>query len=209
MNDDAPVPEDAPDDTDEDGTLTHEGDLSVLRYRRRIAHSQEKVWRALTEDEHLAGWFPTTIEGARVAGAPLHFSFRESEGEPFEGEMLAFDPPACMELRWADDVLRFELVADGAGCVLSLTVTFPEQGKAARDAAGWHVCLEQLGFLCAGEPLPWRPPDRWRAVHVRYVERLGPAASIIGPPEEWERVHSADAVADPNRVTVPTDDSAR
>ena len=57
----------------------------------------------------------------------------------------------CMELRWADDILRFELEADGPGCVLRLTVTFPEHGKAARDAAGWHVCLEQLGSECAGD----------------------------------------------------------
>ena len=83
-------------------------------------------------------------KGSGAAGAPLHFSFRQSEGEPFDGEMLAFVPPSLMELRWADDVLRFELEPDGAGCILRLTVTFPEHGKAARDAAGWHVCLEQL-----------------------------------------------------------------
>ena len=62
---------DDPQDTDEDGTLTHDGDLSVLRYRRRLAHSQDKVWRALTEDEHVAGWFPTTIEGERVGRGPV------------------------------------------------------------------------------------------------------------------------------------------
>ena len=84
--------------------------------------------------------------------------------------------------------------------MLSLTVTFPEHDKAARDAAGWHVCLEQLGFVCAGDPLPWRPPDRWRAVHARYVERLGTEASTIGPPEEWERVHGASGA---DRDTVP------
>jgi uncharacterized protein YndB with AHSA1/START domain len=171
-------------DVDADGTLEYDGELSVLRFRRRLAHSQDKVWRALTEDDHLVGWFPTTIEGGRAAGAPLRFSFRNAEGEPFDGEMLVFDPPACMELRWGDDLLRFELVAEGTGCVLSMTVTFPEHGKAARDAAGWHVCIEQLGFVCAGDPLPWRPPDRWPSVHARYVVRLGPEASTIGPPDE-------------------------
>src|SRR6185437_2447992 len=108
----------------------------VLRYRRRLTHPRDKVWRALTEDKHLAAWFPTTMEGERAAGASLHFSFRAGEAEPFDGEMLAFEPPFLMELRWADDVLRFELTADGEGaCELSLSVTFPEQGKAARDAA--------------------------------------------------------------------------
>ncbi len=116
------------------------------------------MWAALTDDEHLAGWFPTTIEGERAPGAPLRFSFRQSEGEPFDGEMTVFDPPSVMELRWADDLLRFELEPEpepeGGGCVLSLTVTFPEHGKAARDAAGWHVCLEQLAHVSRGRDRP-------------------------------------------------------
>ncbi len=174
--------------SDEFGTLERVGDVSVLRYRRHLDHPREKVWRALTEDAGLAGWFPTTIEGARAAGAPLHFSFRESEGEPFDGEMLAFEPPALMELRWADDVLRFDLEPAGSGCVLRLTVTFPEYGKAARDAAGWHVCLEQLAHAVDGLPPPFDAPDRWRVVHRGYVERLGPEASAIGPPQE---IHGA------------------
>jgi uncharacterized protein YndB with AHSA1/START domain len=156
---------------------------SVLQYRRRLAHPPQKVWRALTEDGHLEAWFPTTIEGARRAGAPLHFSFRQGEAEPFDGEMLFFEPPSVMELRWADDILRFELESDdhGSATVLHLRVTFPEHGKAARDGAGWHVCLERLEDECdgAGPPVP---QDRWRVVHARYVEELGPEASTIGPP---------------------------
>jgi uncharacterized protein YndB with AHSA1/START domain len=163
------------------GTLETSGDgRSVLRYRRRLSHAQQLVWRALTEDGHLAEWFPTTIEGTRRAGAPLHFSFRQGEGEPFDGEMLAFEPPSLMELRWADDVLRFELEPDGADCVLHLIVTFPEHGKAARDGAGWHVCLERLESECDGTTPP--QADRWRVVHPHYVEALGPEASTIGPP---------------------------
>lgn len=174
------------------GGLERAGDLSILRFRRRLAHPQERVWRAMTEDDHLAGWFPTTIEGSRAAGAPLRFSFREAEGERFDGEMLAFDPPSLMELRWADDIVRFELEPDGPGCILRLTVTFPETGKAARDAAGWHVCLERLEYECAGDEPPWNPPERWRVVHRGYVERLGPEASSIGPPAGWERAHGED-----------------
>ena len=168
------------------GTLERvPGGISVLRYRRRLAHPPQKVWRALTEDAHLAEWFPTTIEGERTAGASLHFSFRENEAEPFDGEMLVFDAPILMELRWSDDVLRFELSADGSGCVLDLTVTFPEYAKAARDAAGWHECLDRLSHAAGGtSPAPWG--DRWRQVHPVYVDRLGSAAATIGPPAGWE-----------------------
>ena len=59
----------------------------------------------------------------------------------------------------------------------------PEVGKAARDAAGWHACLDILGHHLAGEKPPWSPVERWDQVHAQYVERLGPEASTIGPPE--------------------------
>jgi uncharacterized protein YndB with AHSA1/START domain len=180
-------------DDDEFGTLERAGDVSILRYVRRLAHPRERVWRALTEDADLAAWFPTTIEGGRQSGAPLHFSFRNGEAPPFDGEMLACVPPSLLELRWADDVLRFELEADpgpdraaSSGCILRLVVTFSEYGKAARDAAGWHVCLDQLTAWCGGTAPAWEPPERWRVVHDTYVERFGPEASVIGPPQEFQ-----------------------
>jgi uncharacterized protein YndB with AHSA1/START domain len=181
----------AGDGVGEYGTLERAGDVSILRYERRLAHPQAKVWRAITEDADLEAWFPTTIEGTRRAGAPLRFSFRHGEAEPFDGQMLAFVPPSLMEFRWADDVLRFEVDPEGSGsgCILRLTVTFHEYGKAARDAAGWHVCLEQLAFTCDGADVPWQQPERWRVVHRGYVERLGPEAAVIGPPLEWEQAH--------------------
>ncbi len=46
---------------------------------------------ALTEDEHLAAWFPTRVVGERRAGAPLVFEFPDGEAPAFEGRMLAFD----------------------------------------------------------------------------------------------------------------------
>jgi hypothetical protein len=33
-----------------------------------------------------------------------------------------------------------------------------------------------------------------------YVERLGPEASAIGPPEEWKRVHGAEVVQGDKRL---------
>jgi uncharacterized protein YndB with AHSA1/START domain len=178
--------------TEADGVLERSGDVSTLRFRRRLAQPPETVWVALTEDEHLKEWFPTTIEGERAVGAALHYAFRQGEGEPFDGQMTAFEPPSLMELRWADDLLRFELEPDGSGCVLSLTVTFPEHGKAARDATGWHVCLERLFFVGADDSPPWSPPERWRAVHPHYVAAFGPAASAIGPPQEGGRADEGD-----------------
>ena len=151
-----------------------------LRFERRLPHPPEKVWRALTEPEHLEHWFPTTIEGEREAGAPLHFSFRNGEAPAFEGEMLAYEPPSLLELRWGDDVLRLELRPEGDGTVLTLLDILYDRGKGARDAAGWHVCLDKLAAHLGGAD----SQTAWQDVHDDYVERFGPEAATIGPPGE-------------------------
>lgn len=161
----------------------------TLRFTRQLPHSPGKVWRALTEPEHLAKWFPSDIEGERAAGAKLRFVFREGEGPTMDGEMLAFDPPSLMEMRWGDELLRFELRAEGDGSVLEFTNVFDELGKAARDAAGWHACLDLLAFDVDGREPPWPSNERWKHVEGDYRERLGPEASTIGPPEEWQEVY--------------------
>lgn len=154
-----------------------------LRFTRRFRHPPAKVWRALTEPAHLSAWFPTDIDGERATDAALRFNFRHGEGPPIEGRMLRYEPPAVLEFRWGnDETLRFELQPDGDGCVLTFVNTFGELGKAARDAAGWHTCLDTLGYHLEGQPAPGTPAERWQYVNARYVERFGPEAATIGPP---------------------------
>ena len=83
--------------------------------------------------------------------------------------------------------LRFELEPDADGCLLTFVNTFDEVGKAARDGAGWHACLDALGHHLSGESAPWTVQERWQQVHGSYVERLGPEAATIGPPESLDR----------------------
>jgi uncharacterized protein YndB with AHSA1/START domain len=165
------------------GELRQVGDQHQLVFTRRLPHGREKVWRALIEPQHLKAWFPARIDGERVAGAKLTFVFEHNEGPSVEGEMLAFDPPTLLEFTWGGDTLRFELQPDeGGGTVLTLRNTFDEQGKAARDAAGWHTCLDALAHELDGEKPRWSTRDRWNEVHPKYVGAFGPAASTIAPP---------------------------
>jgi uncharacterized protein YndB with AHSA1/START domain len=155
-----------------------------ITFARTLAHPRDKVWRALSEHEHLRAWFPFEIEGEFAPGAPLRFSLREHDLPPMEGEMLAYEPPTLLEFRWGPDVLRFELAADGDDTVLTFTDTIEELGKAARDGIGWHICLDRLEYELAGKEAPWEPMQRHKELNPSYVERFGPEAATIGPPEE-------------------------
>ena len=168
-----------------EGQLEQESGRWQLRFTRKLPHPPERVWRALTEPDELAAWFPSNIEGERAAGAALRFVFPQGEAPPMEGEMIRYEPTTTLEFRWGSDTLRFGLERDGTGTILTLVDTFDELGKAARDGAGWHVCLGALtAFLEGADATSARAVlDRWREVQPSYIERFGPEASTIGPPE--------------------------
>ena len=69
----------------------------VLRFERRLAHPVDAVWRAVTEPEELAQWFPSSVEGALEPQSELKFSFPNDIAPPMDGRVLAVDPPHRFE----------------------------------------------------------------------------------------------------------------
>ena len=159
-----------------------------LRFERRLSHGIETVWRAVTEPEHLAAWFPTTIDGERAVGARLRFTFPGGQAEPMEGVMLAFDPMSLVELQWGPDTVRIELEPVSSGTLLRLLAMLEDRGKGARDGAGWHTCLDALGAYLDGAAAETARAemDGWKDAHTHYIEAFGPEAATIGPPDGFE-----------------------
>jgi uncharacterized protein YndB with AHSA1/START domain len=109
------------------------------------------------------------------------------EAPPFDGEMIACEPPSLIELRWGPDIVRLELRPTSDGTELTLLDTLEERGRAARDGAGWHTCLDRLEAALAGDERAREAMDGWRDAHTHYVEDFGPEAATVGPPEGLER----------------------
>ena len=60
--------------TQRDGRFEQVGDRWQIQFTRSLAHSPEKVWRALTDPEQRKAWFPdTSIGDFTTAGAKLRF----------------------------------------------------------------------------------------------------------------------------------------
>jgi uncharacterized protein YndB with AHSA1/START domain len=169
-------------------TLQNAAGQSTLRFERRLAHSPEKVWKAITDPAELTHWFPQDVVGTFAPGAKLRFAFRGErpviDGEvigDFTGEVLEFDPPRVLAYTWAGDTLRWTLTPDGDGCLLVFTDTFADHTKAARDGAGWHVCLEALDARLDGTPGP--SGTRWQEHYDQYAEAFGPDAASAPLPD--------------------------
>jgi Activator of Hsp90 ATPase homolog 1-like protein len=116
----------------------------ALRLERRLDHSVERVWRAVTAPAELARWF--------VAEAP----WTPTPGEEFEaggqrGRITALEPPSLIAWTWGVEQYRFELTADGEGCLLVFTHVFnPELGPDWQHAAGWETYFNRLDAHLAG-----------------------------------------------------------
>jgi uncharacterized protein YndB with AHSA1/START domain len=124
----------------------------AVRFERTYSHTAERVWAAITDPGELAHWFPSSVELEPRAGGSISFS-----GDPHSsrqtGVVLAFDPPRRLSYTWGGDELHFELepFADGQ-CRLILINVLADRSAAARNAAGWDVCLDELAKLVAGQP---------------------------------------------------------
>jgi uncharacterized protein YndB with AHSA1/START domain len=169
------------------GTLRETPAGYELRYERRLKHPPARVWPALTENEQLKAWFPARIEGSWVAGAALRFVFtaEDLEGLPedvlddwdegdFRGEVVEVDPPRRLVYTWNRDLLTFDLVPDGEGCLLVFTTVLPTRDGLAGPAAGWHECLDMLAAMGDDEPWERGPDERWERVRREYERLIGP-----------------------------------
>jgi uncharacterized protein YndB with AHSA1/START domain len=159
----------------------------ALRFERRLSHPADVVWRAITESGQLESWFPCRVEVDDVrAGAEMTFRFEDMPLDlpsTMSGRVTTFDPPRRFSFDWGEDHLDFELepLPGEDACVLRLTVLLDSRDKASRDGAGWHVCLDRLERLLAGEdgPAATGASDRWRELYDEYQRRGVPAGAEI------------------------------
>ncbi|WP_061291561.1 SRPBCC family protein [Herbidospora cretacea] len=121
----------------------------TLVFTRDLSHPPEKVWDALTEPGRLKEWAP--FEPSRDLGEPGEATL-VMDGAGTDETVTKADRPHLLEYTWGGDLLRWELEPTETGTRLRLSHTMPGPEWAARNAAGWHVCLDTADLLLAGTP---------------------------------------------------------
>ncbi|MCH6169023.1 SRPBCC family protein [Pseudonocardia alaniniphila] len=139
---------------------------SVLTMERRLKHPPEKVWRAITEPERLADWFPSTMTPELRPGGTVDFG---SEGS---GTVTDLDPPRLFAYTWGDHHLRWELHPDDQGTRLVLVATFDDRAGAASFASGWHICIAAMDLALDGRP-GVDPGYDHVALHEQFIAQFG------------------------------------
>lgn len=158
-----------------EATLISTEGKPVLRFERFLPRAVEEVWRSVTDPVQLRTWFPTRVEIDRwVVGATLVHHFDDPSLPPLPGRVVACAPPHRLVFTWGDDTIGFELTATDGGTAFVLTEELAAPA-AARNAAGWEVCLERFVDGVVGED--------WRSRFERYAARFEPVLGAQeGPP---------------------------
>ncbi len=166
-----------------DATLITDRTRPAVRLQRDLPDPPELVWAALTEREQLREWFPCDVivdGGEWQVGAALSFPFPPDVIEmTLTGEVLAVDEPHALSFTWGDETLHFELSPRAGGTRL-LLIDELAADVAARNAAGWEICLDRLaGLRPAGDE--WQ--RRFDSYASAFAPELGPQA---GPPSGYK-----------------------
>jgi uncharacterized protein YndB with AHSA1/START domain len=167
-----------------DARLITDGDQPSVRLERQLPDPPAVVWGALTEREQLRNWFPCDVivaGGEWRVGAAMTFPFPpEVIDMTMTGELLEVEPPHRLAFTWGEEILRFELSPRDGGTHLVLVDVVPASA-AARNAAGWEVCLDRLAAGVAPAEL-WK--ERFAVYSAAFEATLGPQE---GPPSGVKR----------------------
>ena len=178
-------------------SLVMAGTEPAVRFERVLAMTPEEVWAALTDPDSLRGWFPCSISAQQwEVGGALTFSFPGQAEFTMDGVVLECAAPRVLAYLWGGETLRFELEAvsvdeDGTRLVLTDELSAP---IAARNAAGWHLCLDRLAGMPSaardkgsGEADRTRGGDDWRRLFALYSAAFEPSLGPQeGPPAGFE-----------------------
>jgi uncharacterized protein YndB with AHSA1/START domain len=157
---------------------TEDGRVAI-RFVRLVPHPPEKVWRAITDPDQLAIWFPAVVELDRPAGSDLFFGVTDEQRRRYgmaddpaavpNGRMLRNEPPSVLEYEWAGETLTWEISGTAEGSRLVFTNVLSDPDAAGPAAAGWEAGLEVVEAQLSGKPITWEPLDRAEELAALYA----------------------------------------
>ncbi|HEX2736251.1 MAG TPA: SRPBCC family protein [Polyangiaceae bacterium] len=159
-----------------------EGETWTLILVRDLRHPPALVWEALTDPVHLSDWAPYDSDRNLGSVGPMKLS---TVGTPnphvAESKVTRADAPRLLEYTWGENEMRWELEATSNGTRLTLWHNI-DRRYISWGAAGWHVCLDVLDRLLAGERVgrlagpEAMKVEGWQRLTAEYAKQFEEAA---------------------------------
>ena len=154
-----------------------DGETWTLVLERNLRHPPERVWQALTDPDQLREWAP--FDSDRSLGA-VGTAKLSTFGTQYVSEthVKRADAPKVLEYEWGRGDIRWELEPLGAsGTRLTLWAQI-DRKYIAMGAAGWHICIDVMDHLLAGQPIERiAGPDAmkfdgWKRLSTEYAKQF-------------------------------------
>ncbi|MFB7511261.1 SRPBCC family protein [Streptomyces broussonetiae] len=161
--------------------LTLDDGHPAVRFTRTYDHPADRVWQFVTDPDELEQWFPFRAEMELRPGGTIRFS--GPDVPEFTGRVLAIDPPRHLSFEWGGDELHFDLEAVAERRTrFTLTNVLGEANTAARNGAGWEVCLGALDAKARGERFEGShtgPSASWKEYYAGYLDAGAPSGAPV------------------------------
>jgi uncharacterized protein YndB with AHSA1/START domain len=157
----------------------HDGPWTLVVVRD-IPHPPAKVWKALTESAQLREWAPFDPDRDLGREGPAKLT---TVGAPApqvsDIRVKQAEPPRLLEYTWGGQDLRWELEPLGKDRTRLTLRHNVDERFVSMGAAGWHICLDVLERLVAGEPIGRRvgmglmQDAGWQRLNAEYAAQFG------------------------------------
>jgi uncharacterized protein YndB with AHSA1/START domain len=147
---------------------------------RDLPHPAAKVWKALTEPEHLRQWAPFDADrNLGSVGAAQLTTVGAPTPQMSETRVKRADSPRVLEFTWGGQDIRWELEPLGSGGTRLTLWHAIDRRFISMGAAGWHICLDVLERLLGGHPIgrivgaEALKFDGWQRLNAEYARQFG------------------------------------
>lgn len=152
------------------GILTRKSGRTEVKLARRLTATPKQVWAYLTDSARLPEWLAPGAIDVRIGGqAKLNFV---DSGIVIDSKVSACELHRALAYAWGQPgdpsrPVRWDLIEDGVGTRLTLTLSLPSNEDVARSCAGWEAHLEMLEAALEGTPIKF-PFQRFKESRAAY-----------------------------------------
>ncbi len=159
--------------------IRKDGEKWTLVLVRDLRHPPEQVWQALTDPAQLREWAPFDADRSLAAVGPVTLT---TVGAPTpqvaETRVTRAEAPRLLEYSGGGNQMRWRLEPLARGTRLTLWHQI-DRRFISMGAAGWHICLDVLdrllagdaiGRIVAGDALKF---EGWQRLNREYAKQLG------------------------------------
>lgn len=130
----------------------HNNGKVTLTLERQFPHPIEKIWIAITKVHPVSQWTPFAPDRPMNTPGPITLKQTDGSGYVAQGMITEMQTPYVLAFTWGTDPIRMELKNTNGETHFKFQHTIDD--KIAQTAAGWHICLQALDYLLAGNDVP-------------------------------------------------------